>query len=117
RLGTLYDTFVGFADSKKTPDLCYSPLVNGVTTEFPTIVLELGWNESQAQLERDSQLWLEGSAGAVKVIFLFKLFRPNIQNRIKATLNVCRVVSDEIVMDTYVCSSFPNLIFTSLTSY
>ncbi|CUS12289.1 unnamed protein product, partial [Tuber aestivum] len=66
--------FVGaFAGSKKTADLSWSPRINdGELTEFPTIVLESGWSESQAQLERDSQLWFQGSAGAVKVVLLFK---------------------------------------------
>ncbi|PWW71919.1 hypothetical protein C7212DRAFT_337360, partial [Tuber magnatum] len=97
-----YDTFVGaFAGSNKTPDLCYSPRVNDVPTEFPTIVLEAGWSESQAQLESDCKLWLQGSAGAVKVVLLFKLFAANINNEIKATLTVCRVVDDELVMDPY----------------
>ncbi|KAG0640275.1 hypothetical protein HOY80DRAFT_1042247 [Tuber brumale] len=113
-----YGTFVGtFANSKKTPDLCYSPRVDGVKSEFPTIVLEAGWSESQAQLERDCQLWFEGSAGAVKVVLLFKLFEPNIFNEIKATLNVCRVVAGAIVLDTLACSSLPYHIFISLTSY
>ncbi|PUU78303.1 hypothetical protein B9Z19DRAFT_1127014 [Tuber borchii] len=99
---SLYDTFVGtFENCKKTPDLCYSPMVNGVMTEFPTIVLESGWLETEAQLKRDSQLWLQGSAGAVRVVFLFKLFHPNVRNEIKATLHVCRLVNNDIDMDTY----------------
>ena len=71
------------------------------------MVLEAGWSESQAQLERDSQLWLEGSAEAVKVVLLFKLYPANINKEIKATLNVCRVVDNTIVRKTFVYSFFP----------
>ncbi|KAG0134807.1 hypothetical protein HOY82DRAFT_474859, partial [Tuber indicum] len=64
--------FVGaFANSGKTPDLAYTPIINGIRREFPTVVLESGWSESRAQLVRDARVWLEGSAGAVKVVFLF----------------------------------------------
>ncbi|CUS08063.1 unnamed protein product [Tuber aestivum] len=98
-----YDNFVGaFAGSKKTADLSWSPRINdGELTEFPTIALESGWSESQAQLERDSQLWLQGSAGAVKVVLLFKFFRANIHNEIKATLTVSRFADNALVMDSY----------------
>ncbi|KAG0124163.1 hypothetical protein HOY82DRAFT_673649 [Tuber indicum] len=62
------NTFVGaFVGPTKTPDLCYSTRVNGAT-EFPTIVLEAWWSDSQAQLECDCQLCHEGSASAVKVV-------------------------------------------------
>ncbi|KAG0640495.1 hypothetical protein HOY80DRAFT_1068958, partial [Tuber brumale] len=54
--------------------------------EFPTVVLECGWAESEAELLRDLQLWQEGSAGAVRIVILFKVFRPSITNQIKATL-------------------------------
>jgi len=110
----VYNNFVcTFANLKRTPTLCLSPRVNGVMTNFPTIVLESGWSEAEAQLERDSQLCLEGSDAAVKVVILFKLFRPNVNNQIKATLHFCRLVNNEIVLDTIVC--FPSLPYPSLS--
>ncbi|KAG0635376.1 hypothetical protein HOY80DRAFT_1093753 [Tuber brumale] len=86
-----YENFVGdFEGSSKTPDLSYNPHINEIKREFPTIVLESGWAESEAQLLRDLQLWQEGSAGAVRIVILFKMFRPSITNQIKATLKICR---------------------------
>ncbi|KAG0640508.1 hypothetical protein HOY80DRAFT_1135920 [Tuber brumale] len=86
-----YDNFVGdFEGSSKTPDLSYNPSINGIMREFPTVVLESGWAESEAQLLRDLQLWQEGSAGAVRIVILFKAFRPSITNQVKATLKFCR---------------------------
>jgi len=52
-------------------------------------------------LLRDAQLWLGGSAGAVKVVFLFKLFSPNVDGQIKATLTDCRVVQNTLVLASY----------------
>jgi len=81
------------------------------------VVLEAGWSESQAQLERDSQLWFEGSAEAVKVVLLFKLFQANKNKEIKATLNVCRVVDNTLVRKTFVYSFLSYHIAISITSY
>ncbi|KAG0639557.1 hypothetical protein HOY80DRAFT_904825 [Tuber brumale] len=89
--GIAYDNFVGdFEGSSKTPDLAFNPHVNGIMREFPTIVLESGWAESEAQLLRDLQSWQEGSAGAVRIVIFLKMSRPSITNQIKATLKVCR---------------------------
>ncbi|KAG0636996.1 hypothetical protein HOY80DRAFT_1138674 [Tuber brumale] len=88
---TYDDNFVGdFEGSSKTPDLSYNPRINGIRREFSTVVLESGWAESEAQLQRDLQLWQEGSAGAVRIVILFKVFRPSTTNQIKATLKICR---------------------------
>ncbi|KAG0643019.1 hypothetical protein HOY80DRAFT_1100847 [Tuber brumale] len=85
------DKFLGdFEGSSKTPDLCYIPCINGIMREFPTVVLESGWTESQAQLLRDCQIWHEGSGGGVRIVILFKMFPPNRNNQIKATLTFCR---------------------------
>ncbi|PUU74442.1 hypothetical protein B9Z19DRAFT_1158441 [Tuber borchii] len=111
------DTFVAaFEGSQKTPDLCYSPQLNGVKTEFPTIVLKVGWSQSEFGLKHNAQLWLEGSAGTIQVVFLFKLFYPNVQNEIKTTLHLCRLDNNVVVLDTYVFSSSPYLIFLFVTS-
>ncbi|KAG0636992.1 hypothetical protein HOY80DRAFT_908426 [Tuber brumale] len=89
--GIAYDNFVGdFEGSSKTPDISFNPSINGILREFPTVVMESGWAESEAQLLRDLQLWQEGSAGAVRIVILFKAFRPSITNQVKATLKFCR---------------------------
>ncbi|RPA89429.1 hypothetical protein L873DRAFT_1822871 [Choiromyces venosus 120613-1] len=99
-----HDHFLGaFADSSKTLDLAYSPCINGIRRAFPTVVLESGWSESQAQLLCDRQLWQAGSAGAVKIVILFKMFAPNMHDRIKATLTFCRYVAGRVL----VISSYP----------
>jgi hypothetical protein len=103
-----HNNFVGaFAGSGKTPDLAYTPIINGIRREFPTVVLESGWSESRVQLVRDARVWLEGSAGAVKVVFLFKLFPADIHNEIKAELYVCRLSAGELDITRYACSSLP----------
>ncbi|CUS13271.1 unnamed protein product [Tuber aestivum] len=103
-----HDHFLGpFAGSSKTPDLAYSPCINGIRRAFATVVLESGWTESEAQLLRDLQLWQEGTAGAVKIIILFKLSRSREQNRVKATLLFSRYVAGGApVMSLY--SIFPS---------
>ena len=78
--------------------------------------MEAGWSESQAGLERDCKLWLEGSAGAVKVVLLFKLFEANVFNEIKAKLTIGRIVGGVVDLKTIVCSSSPFHIFIALTS-
>ncbi|KAG0134972.1 hypothetical protein HOY82DRAFT_480644, partial [Tuber indicum] len=59
----------------------------------PSIVLESGWVESSEQLIKDCRLWLLGTAGAVKVVILCKASRPDEQNRIRATLTMCRATA------------------------
>ncbi|KAG0643018.1 hypothetical protein HOY80DRAFT_998072 [Tuber brumale] len=97
-----YDHFLGdfFRGSSKTPDLPYSPYINGRRREFSTVVLESGWTESQAQLLRDCQIWHEGSAGAVRIVIFVKMFPPNHNNQIKATLTFCRygVGNEQIIV-------------------
>ncbi|CUS13269.1 unnamed protein product [Tuber aestivum] len=89
-----HDHFVGtFSGSSKTPDLAYSPCINGTRRAFPTVVLESGWTESQAQSLRDLELWQQGTAGAVKIVILFKLARSRVHNRLKATLSVSQYVA------------------------
>jgi len=104
----VHKNFIGeFAGSGKTADLTYTPIINGIRREFPTVVLESGWSESGAPLFRDAQVWLKGSAGAVKVVLLFKLFPENIRNEIKAKLYVCRLLAGELDITRYACSSLP----------
>ena len=39
---------------------------------MPTIVIESGWTSSRPKLHEDMKLWLEGGAGDVQLVFLFK---------------------------------------------
>ncbi|KAG0130339.1 hypothetical protein HOY82DRAFT_609593 [Tuber indicum] len=111
------ENFLGiFKGSCKIPDLAYMPCVNRTRAQFPTIVLESGWTESETQLLRDCQLWQQGSAGGVRVVLLFKLFTPDVQNHIKATLHLCRYSADQIpVMSSYACLSHMSYPFDYFT--
>jgi len=60
---------------------------------------------------------LKGLAGAVKVILFIELYKINIFNEIKATLNMGRIVGKEPFLDTFVCFSPLYNIFITLTSY
>ncbi|KAG0138222.1 hypothetical protein HOY82DRAFT_596303 [Tuber indicum] len=113
-----HENFLGiFKGSCKIPDLAYIPCINRIRAQFPTIVLESGWTESETQLLRDCQLWQQGSAGGVRVVLLFKMFAPNVHNQIKATLHLCRYSADQIpVMSSYASlspMSFPLDYFTN----
>ncbi|KAG0134971.1 hypothetical protein HOY82DRAFT_634089 [Tuber indicum] len=88
------DRFIGdYAGSRKVPDWSWTPLINSVPIAYPSVVLESGWVESSEQLIKDSHLWLSGTAGAVKVVILCKAFRPDEQNRVRATLTMCRATA------------------------
>ncbi|KAG0138225.1 hypothetical protein HOY82DRAFT_596306 [Tuber indicum] len=103
-----HENFLGiFNGSCKIPDIAYIPCINRIRAQFPAIVLESGWSESEAQLLRDCQLWQQGSAGSVKVVLLFKLFGPNLQNQIKASLHLCRYSTNQTpVISSYACLSY-----------
>ncbi|KAG0138806.1 hypothetical protein HOY82DRAFT_666324 [Tuber indicum] len=87
------DGFKGdYAGSKKQTDLALNPCVNYVRSDYPSVVLESGLSESGAQLMSDSRLWLKGTGGATRVVFLCKTFAPDQYNKIKATLSICRIL-------------------------
>ncbi|KAG0137025.1 hypothetical protein HOY82DRAFT_651192 [Tuber indicum] len=102
------DRFIGpYAGSKKDPDFTLTPVFparriyypsavpeSGFSesiTYYPSVVLESGLSESDTQVMRDSRLWLEGTGGAVKVVVLCKTSAPDWNNKIKATLTLCRI--------------------------
>ncbi|PUU82785.1 hypothetical protein B9Z19DRAFT_1061551 [Tuber borchii] len=67
---TTYENFSGeYATSKKTPDLAWTPCINSLHNDYPSVVLESGPSESNTQLMRDSLVWLQGTDGAVKSVF------------------------------------------------
>ncbi|PUU82894.1 hypothetical protein B9Z19DRAFT_1119997 [Tuber borchii] len=77
----VYDNFKGdYKQSVKEADLTFVPLVGPEwknTAEYPSVVLESGWSESEAALKRDVRLWQLGSEKAVRVILLVKFFAEN----------------------------------------
>ncbi|KAG0642268.1 hypothetical protein HOY80DRAFT_951164 [Tuber brumale] len=96
-----YRSFMGdYAGSKKMPDMAWTPFINKVRRDYPSVVLESGLAESDTQLMRDSRLWLEGTGGRVRVVMLCKTFAPNEEKKIKATLSISRIMPNgEIARD------------------
>ena len=68
--------------------------MNHVLKAYPSIVLESGWAESAPRLWNDCNLWLTGTAGAVHVVILCKVFYPDRDRKMKATLTMCRRKED-----------------------
>ncbi|KAG0640184.1 hypothetical protein HOY80DRAFT_1136190 [Tuber brumale] len=86
-----YRNFLGrFAGSTRNPDLAFTPLIKGISRDYPSIILESGWGEDAIHLQTDSELWQEGSAGAVKVTIFVKLFPTVQRNVVRVTLQLCR---------------------------
>lgn len=71
---------------KKQADVSFS---YGTDPAFPSLVWEVGFTESYADLLEDARQWLEKSGGAVKLVILVKLeegkpsMRPTIANSMK----------------------------------
>ncbi|KAJ9216105.1 hypothetical protein DTO166G4_2349 [Paecilomyces variotii] len=64
---TRFTGFLGqYTSSRKEPDAHIIPL----SLDMPTVVVESGWSESRAQLQRDRDLWLIG--GRVNVMIVIK---------------------------------------------
>ncbi|KAG0138805.1 hypothetical protein HOY82DRAFT_666323 [Tuber indicum] len=72
--------------------LALTPFTNGIRREYPSVILESSWSESETQLINDTHRWPYGTGGAVKVVILCKAFAPNVDNRVKVTLSMCQVV-------------------------
>ncbi|CUS12161.1 unnamed protein product [Tuber aestivum] len=79
-----------FAGSVKTPDVAFTPVVEGKHYRYPSVVLESGWRESRKKLLLDGDLWNTGTLGAVRVVLLCKAFTKNRGNRVGADLTMCR---------------------------
>lgn len=106
---TAWDKFIGqHPDSNKKPSLFLIPVIEGKIRDFPSVIFESGWGEDVPLSISDSPVWLEETGGAVKVVIFLKTFAPNQENKIKATLTVCRnSPCSAIVKIERVCSSFP----------
>jgi hypothetical protein len=64
-----FTAFTGqYTGSRKEPD--YFIIPRGLT--LPTVVVESGWSETRAQLERDRDLWLQGGQATVQLVFILK---------------------------------------------
>jgi len=65
RMATGFHNFFGqYSNRAKEADVTFLPRVGPhfeQTAEFPTVVLEAGWDESSTQLRRDAHLWQMGS--------------------------------------------------------
>ncbi|KAG0632992.1 hypothetical protein HOY80DRAFT_1141745 [Tuber brumale] len=86
-----YRNFLGrFAGSTRNPDLAFTPLIKGIGRDYPSIILESGWGEDTIHLQTDSEIWQEGSAGAVKVAIFVKLFPTIHKNVVRVTLQLYR---------------------------
>ncbi|KKZ63353.1 hypothetical protein EMCG_02354 [[Emmonsia] crescens] len=68
-LSNLMSTTVKTSQREKDPDTSWQPtkLPQKISSQWPTFVLEVGFSESQAQLERDVRWWLEESNGDVGI--------------------------------------------------
>lgn len=55
-------------DREKRPDTSYQPvdLPAGRSDQWPSLVIEAGWSETRARLERDARWWICASNGDVK---------------------------------------------------
>ncbi|KAG0135871.1 hypothetical protein HOY82DRAFT_628693 [Tuber indicum] len=82
--------FIGeYIDSVKEPDFAFVPLLpNRSRRDFPSVVLESGWASTLPEFVCDRRLWHQGSGGRVMVVILVKLYRENLQNQVRATLQI-----------------------------
>jgi len=62
--------------------------------EFPSVVLESGWQESTSRHFDDARLWQEGSGNQVRVVVQVKFLDMNECGRIHLVLSVSRAHPD-----------------------
>ncbi|KAF7331603.1 hypothetical protein MKEN_00039900 [Mycena kentingensis (nom. inval.)] len=56
------------------PDGCIVPDSRNIHTDWPTVVIEVGYNETIPELYRRADDWLQDSGGAVQLVILTKIF-------------------------------------------
>ncbi|PUU75455.1 hypothetical protein B9Z19DRAFT_1067407 [Tuber borchii] len=77
-----FSNFVGvYTGSSKIPDVAWIPCIDHRLKVYPSVVLESGWAESAPRLWEDCNLWMTGTAGAVHVVILCKIFYPNSERK------------------------------------
>lgn len=74
----------------KQPDFSFIPIGPYWPRDFPSVILESGWESTGLELADERRLWHEGSEGRVRVVIFLKLHRPNAQNQVRATLEISR---------------------------
>ena len=77
--GVLYtaQTTRSTEDRRKRPDTSYQPieLPAGRSDQWPSFVIEAGWSESPAKLERDASWWISASKGDVRGVITIAVHR------------------------------------------
>lgn len=58
---------------QKEADECYKPQLRPNSRDWPTLVVEVGYAETLAQLRRNVDWWIENSNGQVQIIVIVKL--------------------------------------------
>ena len=89
--------------------MCFSACTNGKPANYPSVILETGKSQSDADLMRVTDLWINGTNGAVKVVMLCKIFGPHVNNKITAKFSLCRLLpgpKKEILRTTWVKPAF-----------
>ena len=78
---------------------------------MPTVVVEAGWSEFFPRLRNDMKLWIQGGAGGVKMVLLFKWSQLK-DRRVKAAVEVYDVnpAGNENLMQTEVAINLSNII-------
>ncbi|PUU79833.1 hypothetical protein B9Z19DRAFT_1124626 [Tuber borchii] len=90
RIGNFMGAYNG---SLKEPDYSIIPDgINGLPRSFPSVVLESGWTSSETKLDCHRHRWHEGSDGNVRVVLLPKIFKPNVDDEIRAILKVSHTI-------------------------
>ena len=91
-----------YAGSVKEPDLSFFPSgPGGLPRDFPSIILESVWPSTEPGLPNSHRIWHEGSGGRVKVVILVKLYKPNEENKVRATLEISRTVPPGTMATTH----------------
>jgi hypothetical protein len=70
-------SLTGVPIDSKAPDGLIDVVPHGGDVYWPAMVLEVGYSETTAQLQRDARNWLLGTLGSVKSVLLIKLKRPH----------------------------------------
>ncbi|KAG0124359.1 hypothetical protein HOY82DRAFT_634233 [Tuber indicum] len=93
RVGRKIDSFPGLVDTwaplgsggfkahgrrKKQGDEAIKPVTRSLETDWPSLVIEVGYSESLQMLRFDGEWWLKYSAGETKMVIIIKIKRnPN----------------------------------------
>ncbi|KXG52013.1 uncharacterized protein PGRI_082970 [Penicillium griseofulvum] len=65
---TLGASVRGTTGKTKRPDCSWVPAHTGLSTHYPSIIVEVAWTETRKKLENDMQWWLTKTDGQVNVV-------------------------------------------------